>query len=507
MLTPSPPTVFQLSAQFSGPTTPREFISLLLSSEVDDDDDEAASPNRLRQYMVVSRPCANHPKCSPRPGIIRGQYESVELIREVVDEELSKKASFSSLNLPPREHHPTASRQVDSEFPPAAAASERRLPRAVEWLMVTRSDPGGSVPRFMVEKGTPPGIVGDAGKFLDWALSTSSDSSSGSASDDAPTATESQALPAHGQDADPEQEVHPPRRQSSHHRPQAPFDDEGTQARPTNDGLYAAVNSALGAAASMAINLRQQFSSSLGSRGGGESTHDSFPALPHEEGESEAEDDSEAPSESDASSLRSFISAPDPAIAKGQSDDEASGGDSKPPSRSQTPLSMELRKMVDRRQKLDKSYNKYQERLVAKRQGVEDKDAAALAKVREKHGKELARKQAKYEREMAKLEEKRRQEERKAEARMKQTREREEKAMLTLELDKVKAERGIALEQIKLLKGQVGELQAQNTMLVAKMGRLQAGGARADSPSSVESFAKAGSAKGLHAASERPGGS
>ena len=39
----------------------------------------------------------------------------------------------------------------------------------VEWVMVTRSDPGGSVPRFMVERGTPGSIVADASKFLDWA--------------------------------------------------------------------------------------------------------------------------------------------------------------------------------------------------------------------------------------------------------------------------------------------------------------------------------------------------
>src|SRR6201999_4204452 len=39
----------------------------------------------------------------------------------------------------------------------------------VEWIMVTRSDPGGSVPRFLVERGTPGGIVADASKFLNWA--------------------------------------------------------------------------------------------------------------------------------------------------------------------------------------------------------------------------------------------------------------------------------------------------------------------------------------------------
>ncbi len=41
----------------------------------------------------------------------------------------------------------------------------------VEWIMITRSDPGGGIPRFMVERGTPGSIASDAVKFLDWAAS------------------------------------------------------------------------------------------------------------------------------------------------------------------------------------------------------------------------------------------------------------------------------------------------------------------------------------------------
>jgi len=47
---------------------------------------------------------------------------------------------------------------------------DERESNPVEWIMLTRSDPGGSVPRFLVERGTPGSIVTDAGKFLDWAL-------------------------------------------------------------------------------------------------------------------------------------------------------------------------------------------------------------------------------------------------------------------------------------------------------------------------------------------------
>ena len=38
----------------------------------------------------------------------------------------------------------------------------------IEWVMISRSDPGGNVPRWVVERGTPGGILKDAEKFLTW---------------------------------------------------------------------------------------------------------------------------------------------------------------------------------------------------------------------------------------------------------------------------------------------------------------------------------------------------
>lgn len=48
--------------------------------------------------------------------------------------------------------------------------------------MITRSDPGGSVPRFMVEKGTPPGICNDASRFVKWLSSADFSKPAGSES-------------------------------------------------------------------------------------------------------------------------------------------------------------------------------------------------------------------------------------------------------------------------------------------------------------------------------------
>ena len=172
--------------------------------------------------MVISKPCI-HPDTPQREGYIRGQYESVEFIREIPIKQVPKK-SASTTNLAnhtrnrsstlgkeamlrnARKHSPptsengstTPSKAVAFDTNPSHTESGRArgktisfdrsrgfeakgegmdVPRDVddcesnpiEWIMITRSDPGGSVPRFMVERGTPGGIVSDASKFLNWA--------------------------------------------------------------------------------------------------------------------------------------------------------------------------------------------------------------------------------------------------------------------------------------------------------------------------------------------------
>jgi hypothetical protein len=125
--------VYQLSAQFPGPTSPREFITLLITSDNCLTDASKVDSMMPRHFMVVSIPVA-HPDAPPRNGMVRGFYESIEMIREIP--------------LP---------------------ASDDAETNPVEWIMVTRSDPGGGIPRFMVERNVPSSIVQDAVKFLDWA--------------------------------------------------------------------------------------------------------------------------------------------------------------------------------------------------------------------------------------------------------------------------------------------------------------------------------------------------
>ncbi|KAG6200535.1 hypothetical protein E4U10_002252 [Claviceps purpurea] len=485
--------VFHLSAQFPGPTAPRDFITLLLTSDfshrMKTDENER---NPLRQYMIVSKPCV-HPECPPRQGIIRGQYESVEIIREISGEAddddgagATRKRSVSSADLLSGDKYkPTNLSRAgddvggDSSF------------RAIEWLMITRSDPGGSVPRFLIEKGTPPGIIGDAGKFLDWVteLTTALDDTEETkhANGDDTTVVEGQQTPHHNRAAQKHRPTTSNNTQTQGHtqRPSQAFSQASSQSQsagysdwtPSSTGLYGIINGALGVAGAVASGLRSQLGipSSFTS-----SSQDSLDSdIQGDRDTHDADADAGADRQSDSSSLRSFASALEKSITGEKAAPESSSTYSDE-SKSQPLPSLEtkdLQKLLERRQKLDRNYAQFQERMRSMREDAKEKDASSLAKLREKHDKEVAKQEAKYAREMRKLEEKRAQEERKAEARRRKVAERQEKSSLTLELEKARTDRDVAMKEIELLRRQVGELQAQNTMLVVRLGRVAGGGA------------------------------
>ncbi|KAG6102732.1 hypothetical protein E4U30_002269 [Claviceps sp. LM220 group G6] len=489
--------VFHLSAQFPGPTAPRDFITLLLTSDfshrVKTDENER---NPLRQYMIVSKPCV-HPECPPRQGIIRGQYESVEIIREIPGEAddddgagATRKRSVSSADLLSGDKYKSAnlSRAGDD-------AGGDPYPRAVEWLMITRSDPGGSVPRFLIEKGTPPGIIGDAGKFLDWVTELTTapyDTEENKHADgDDTTVGEGQQTPHHDRTTQKHRltTYNNTQTEGPTQKPSQAFSQASSQSQstgyndwtPSSTGLYGIINGALGVAGAVASGLRSQLGipSSFTS-----SSQDSLDSKIQGDRDTDDVDvdvdaDAGADRQSDASSLRSFASALEKSITGEKAAPESSSTYSDE-SKSQPLPSLEtkdLQKLVERRQKLDRNYAQFQERMRSMREDAKEKDASSLAKLREKHDKEVAKQEAKYEREMRKLEEKRAQEERKAEARRRKVAERQEKSSLTLELEKARTDRDVAMKEIELLRRQVGELQAQNTMLVVRLGRVAGGGA------------------------------
>ena len=189
--------VFDICAHFPKPTTPRDFVQLCASwgedmgEDSDDKEGKQKGQRQCRNWVFVSKPCV-HPDLASYDGYLRGQYESVEFIREVLparDDKIqgsgksAKSVTWSDTNLA---QHGEQESQKDKksrsristesptpekrdEKPDGSVDDDETNPYPVEWIMVTRSDPGGSIPRWIIEKGTPKSIWGDTVKFLDWA--------------------------------------------------------------------------------------------------------------------------------------------------------------------------------------------------------------------------------------------------------------------------------------------------------------------------------------------------
>ncbi|KAK3313483.1 hypothetical protein B0H66DRAFT_566316 [Apodospora peruviana] len=528
--------MFLVSARFPGPTTPRDFVTLLLMSPTsedkeEDDTGEKRGKRQPRQFMLVSRPCA-HPDCPPRTGFIRGQYESVEVIREIpIDKPLrrvrssvdinrdalkkkdtdsvAKEAVIRSASKAQAANDDESSRSVSPPPRPASAADVAEVDSevdaeetemAIEWLMVTRSDPGGSVPRWMVEKGTPGGITNDAGKFVKWLSATKIV--------DVVASTKAVDAAINGEikeesEGEGEGQRDGADRKRSRSAPESTEKGEQnvsqtvrfqTQTQPSHSasssfsgpqGFYGMISGALGAATSVVASTVAAY---VGSAAGTDSEHT-------DSASSVVSDD-----ESDTSSEQGYVSAEDgetaPAVKAVAEAGDATSIRSSTSSQQNNTLSTtttattastnpktvaqhekELRKLQRRRTKAQEKMVREQERLASKKQ-KDDKEseaqAAALVKLREKHEKEIAKQEEKYQRDLKKLEEKRRAEERKLEERKRKQAEREEKANVQMEMEKLRTERDVAIKEMEILRGQVGELQKQNTMLVARLGKLEA---------------------------------
>src|SRR3569833_2142278 len=508
--------VYQLSAQFPGPTTPRDFVTLLLSSSAPADEEggkQARGRGRKkgsgpRQFMVVSKPCV-HPDCPTRSGFIRGQYESVEVIREIPIEKPLRRTR-SSIDLRREEARPDREMDADvtreatlrsakkvaeeaerkghrgkaisvsfdarSEVGGRGGGSARdgddeddddKMETAIEWLMVTRSDPGGSVPRFMGEKGTPAGIVSDAGRLLDWLASK--DPRDFETTGEESKRVQKEAVATEG----------PHRKDeggsgAGSRRPQAPTGNVAPDAEArapdaalSPSGFYGIIANALGVAGSV-VASRMPSNPFTGSA----RATDSEPDLDDDDSDSDvssyASAMESAPAQ-DAVTTASTDGLTPPEVASMHS---TRSDESKTPSSTTQPQhERDLKKLQERRRKVHEKIAKAQERSLGRKNDDREKDAQALQKLREKHERELAKQEEKYQRELRKLEQKKLNKERKAEERRRKQVVREEKTNKTHEHKRDTTERDVALKQIDVLKDQIGELQSQNTMLVAKLGK------------------------------------
>jgi chemotaxis protein histidine kinase CheA len=443
--------------------------------------------------MIVSKPCI-HPECPEREGFIRGQYQSVEFIREIPVTKPPHK-SQSTADLMDGSHSPGRPRGKTISYSQSRGSDakgehidvpedDEAESNPVEWIMLTRSDPGGSVPRFMVERGTPGSIVADASKFLDWACSTTPEELDNNTEHfehkEVEKVPDSQPRPTHTTKVlhDYETNGHlsgignarAPPRQDIPSRPE----EQTHETPPTDDG------GAGGGILGMVTGV-------VGAAGGFVAAHAPAVIANHLPGYEPAADEVyERPAPTmrrfststidSASSVGSFVSADEgkrePSPRESLGDVSINSTSSFIRDRPDSEQAKELRKLEERKRKLDEKLAKTRERELSKKSELTEKEAEEIAKAEEKHKKEVAKQEEKYRRELAKLEAKREKEERKAAEKRKKAQDKDEKARLTRELAEMKAERDILRVERDLLRKSMGELQAENTALAARLGKL-----------------------------------
>ena len=509
--------------------------------------------------MVISKPCI-HPDCPPRDGFIRGQYESVEFIREIpqkpkktssttqllkpgrarsnstsLDRAARLRSTIEKLNQIEKGSSETGAMQGDDCSPrpsteDLALGVGRRRGRTisfaesrgfsakgeavdtrqddlddldetnpVEWVMVTRSDPGGSVPRFLVERGTPSGIVADAGKFLDWAIKKQlpDTESKVAGSDEA-------VNPAHTpHQENPGLEAY---QTNGHLVGLSCTKEEGetiiTEPIPTtqeipdvvepedseqnqHEGLLASVaNLAYTGIESygpqiLIDRLPSHHQSSSGSIKvpsiATSVTTGSEAAIPN--GTSPAKSRAETGSISSASSQVSFASAEDHfenSFSRQTTSSITKSLDTKETT-SLSPHDKELAKLGERKKALDEKLAKFREKETKDKEELTTKEEERLRKAEEKHAREVQKQDEKYKKEVAKLEAKRAKEAAKEEERKRKAEDKVERIRLARERDEIKQQLDLVLKERDILKEQVGALQKENTALVARMGKTVEG--------------------------------
>lgn len=494
--------------------------------------------------MVISRPCI-HTDCPPRDGFIRGQYESVEFIREIPRK--SKKMSSSMTDLPRSAHTRDGSLEEKATLQkadPAVNGDRAPLPNGdnlstgaaedivregrkrgktisfaqsrgssakseamdnphaqdedetnpVEWIMITRSDPGGSVPRFMVERGTPGSIVADASKFLDWACKKEHPEDEIEALEKGDTEhikekkrEELEAYETNGhlaglegspEDTEPSAAVAP---KSASLETSLP-----SQQEPQHGGLFSSVAGAAYAgletyAPRAVIDRlpRHQQSPSLASSTAGLS-ESGFAAsnLPND-----TKYTSGAPlsqTTSSTSSIISFASAEDHFDGEDKTQLSKSVTSNSKSSNSKdtaalSPHDKELAKLHDRKRQLNEKLAKAREKQAKDKEELTSKEEAAIKKAEEKHQKEVQKQEEKYKKEIAKLETKRQKEAAKLAEQKKKVEDKDEKSRLTREKDELKQELDVVSKERDILQDQVGALQRENTSLVVRLGKFEEG--------------------------------
>ena len=414
---------YQLSALMPSPVSTREFVTLLLTSDEALTEKSASkiqdSKHLPRHFLVVSKPL-DHPDAPTRPGFVKGQYESIELLREIP-------------------LHAASGTDLDPELNP------------VEWIMITRSDPGGGIPRFLVDRGTPDAMLTDVKKFLDWACPQ----------ERIPDAHDGPTPESHT--VEPTDKTGEAQNTPSAVLLQAGALDGGATSVPEHEsinegGIMSSVAAAVKAYTPVAIFRHSQ---------------------PQESQQSD--DDS-----SDSSSVGSFMSARDLRRLSTALDDRARAaadtGSLASESSSANPpvgdkihipsLEREAHKLAKQREKLDLKLSKKRTAEELKFKQSQEKGASERDKAREKMDKEIKKTEERHRKELEKLESRREREARKTEERLKKRVDQNRLSLVARERDEARSQTELIEKEKGILMEQVEVLQRENTALANALGKV-----------------------------------
>ncbi|KAI9672721.1 MAG: hypothetical protein M1831_000156 [Alyxoria varia] len=423
--------VWQTSSVFPGPVTPRESLTLIMTSDNAlgpassvSTSTSTTEPLIPRHYMTVSRPTA-HPDAPNRAGLVKMTYESVEMIREVPIE-----------------------------------GNENAETNPVEWLMITRSDPGGGIPRFMVERGTPAGIAADVGKWLEWACSKSDEDLM-------------EELDEEEADAEIAVQSTETDKVEEHEQTEAPTKEEGSNA--ANIGQNSSASEHNEAQPGVLSKVTEAISGYVPAAAQQAYAEGGLTAVP-------------AKAESYSSSSSSIASS-DGSFASAMSfDDKMDGAATTAKTRSTTSLAPSgqtnktLSKVQARREQAQIKHDKTMADLEHKAVKLKEKEPANEKETKERE-KALSRNDAalrkqeeRHQQELKKLDEQHEKEVRREEERAKKAKAKDEVSKLKKERNDWKIRAEISEKEADILAKQVQGLQRENTALAARIGTGVEGG-------------------------------
>ena len=400
--------------------------------------------------MILSKPIT-HPDAPERSGYIRGKYESVELIREI----------------------PLSN--VKSNGDGTNDASELN---PVEWIMITRSDPGGGIPRFMVDRGTPSSMLGDVHKWLDWATALNETEAVEAQTVEKSTVQEKATTTAPVVTSDGSSDVKSTAPPPAHTAKSKVAPESASQEQQQKqEGVVSHLSQAL------EIGIDNYAPAAVSSYM--HSRTDSTPTTLADEDDSSSTSSSSAASFMSADEMRRQSIAEDatpplkakaldnPAASTSQISLDSASLDTLKTTRSPTTHhDKEVLKLAKQREKLDRKLAKKREDEEARLRRARESENGEQEKAKERHDREVKKSEEKHRRELEKLESRKDRELRKAEEKRAKRDERDVVSRVSRERDQFRSEAELLRRQVDILHEQLGDLQRENTAMASKLGKL-----------------------------------